>query len=238
MSEQAQGPGWWKASDGKWYPPETHPSTQTEHPEGWWLASDGNWYPPESRPEPQADPTVALRPDPEPTERLVVEEEVEEPARRPGRAAPAVGGLAAAWHGRRGLRVATYVAAGLVAIGVIGSLAGDNDEPGQRVPSGLVDTTVATVEDTTTTEPPTTTVPATTTSAPAATVPALTAPTTTTSPTTTPAATTATTTRTVQQGVTPGAFCSPAGAVGATVTGVPMECRIEAGDTRARWRAA
>lgn len=25
MSDQAQGPGWWVASDGKWYPPERHP---------------------------------------------------------------------------------------------------------------------------------------------------------------------------------------------------------------------
>ncbi len=26
MSDQSQGPGWWQASDAKWYPPETHPS--------------------------------------------------------------------------------------------------------------------------------------------------------------------------------------------------------------------
>jgi len=26
MSDTSQGPGWWMASDGKWYPPETHPS--------------------------------------------------------------------------------------------------------------------------------------------------------------------------------------------------------------------
>ena len=26
MSDVAQGPGWWIASDGKWYPPEMHPS--------------------------------------------------------------------------------------------------------------------------------------------------------------------------------------------------------------------
>lgn len=26
MSDQSQGPGWWVASDGKWYPPESHPS--------------------------------------------------------------------------------------------------------------------------------------------------------------------------------------------------------------------
>ncbi|MDR3649075.1 MAG: cyclic nucleotide-binding domain-containing protein [Acidimicrobiales bacterium] len=26
MSDQSQGPGWWVASDGKWYPPEQHPN--------------------------------------------------------------------------------------------------------------------------------------------------------------------------------------------------------------------
>lgn len=28
MSDTAQGPGWWQASDGRWYPPELHPSAQ------------------------------------------------------------------------------------------------------------------------------------------------------------------------------------------------------------------
>jgi hypothetical protein len=26
MSDQSQGPGWWVASDGRWYPPEQHPN--------------------------------------------------------------------------------------------------------------------------------------------------------------------------------------------------------------------
>ena len=26
MSDQSQGPGWWMASDGKWYPPESAPA--------------------------------------------------------------------------------------------------------------------------------------------------------------------------------------------------------------------
>ena len=26
MSDKPEGPGWWIASDGKWYPPELHPS--------------------------------------------------------------------------------------------------------------------------------------------------------------------------------------------------------------------
>lgn len=31
MSEAPQGPGWWQASDGRWYPPHTHPSHQQPH---------------------------------------------------------------------------------------------------------------------------------------------------------------------------------------------------------------
>lgn len=29
MSDTAQGPGWWQASDFKWYPPESHPNNTT-----------------------------------------------------------------------------------------------------------------------------------------------------------------------------------------------------------------
>ena len=32
MSDSTQGPGWWQASDGKWYPPELHPSVQQPQP--------------------------------------------------------------------------------------------------------------------------------------------------------------------------------------------------------------
>jgi hypothetical protein len=57
MSHPHPGPGWWVASDGKWYPPEAHPSMQLAavaaplaHGPGWWVASDGKWYPPEAHP--------------------------------------------------------------------------------------------------------------------------------------------------------------------------------------------
>ena len=29
MSDRSAGPGWWQASDGRWYPPELHPSAQS-----------------------------------------------------------------------------------------------------------------------------------------------------------------------------------------------------------------
>jgi hypothetical protein len=73
MSDIPRGSSWWKASDGKWYPPELHPDA--ERPEGWWLASDGNWYPPDTHPDfrqstgpeystPSPIPTANLAPDP------------------------------------------------------------------------------------------------------------------------------------------------------------------------------
>ena len=44
MSDRQEGPGWWLASDGKWYPPESHPnalSAQRPRPGmeygGFWL---------------------------------------------------------------------------------------------------------------------------------------------------------------------------------------------------------
>ncbi len=60
MSDVSQGPGWWLASDGKWYPPK-----ESEEPPGpgWWLASDGKWYPPESKSTGAAAAVVAARPE-------------------------------------------------------------------------------------------------------------------------------------------------------------------------------
>jgi diguanylate cyclase (GGDEF)-like protein len=51
MTDVSQGPGWWLASDGKWYPPHLHPGRHEKTTEPtWWRASDGNWYPPELHP--------------------------------------------------------------------------------------------------------------------------------------------------------------------------------------------
>lgn len=38
MSDVSQGPGWWQASDGKWYPPEQTPAAAAAGPEGLPLA--------------------------------------------------------------------------------------------------------------------------------------------------------------------------------------------------------
>jgi hypothetical protein len=61
------GPGWWMASDGRWYPPESHPAAPPPAPPGpgWWMASDGRWYPPESHPSaPPPDPGTPPGPAP------------------------------------------------------------------------------------------------------------------------------------------------------------------------------
>lgn len=54
MSDSAQGSDWWRASDGRWYPPQSRaptpppppPSSDVQIAPDWWLASDGRWYPP------------------------------------------------------------------------------------------------------------------------------------------------------------------------------------------------
>ena len=44
MSDMSQGPGWWIASDGKWYPPHLHPSVRIPEPP----AVEGDFRSPET----------------------------------------------------------------------------------------------------------------------------------------------------------------------------------------------
>ena len=81
MSDTSQGPGWWQASDGLWYGPDTElqvapgwtqgPSGEWIAPEalredtapGWWLGTDGTWYSPNSHPRaPESAPPVIDEP--------------------------------------------------------------------------------------------------------------------------------------------------------------------------------
>ncbi len=45
MSDVPQGPGWWQASDGRWYPPEQFPgagaSPQSAYPQPGWPGQSG-----------------------------------------------------------------------------------------------------------------------------------------------------------------------------------------------------
>jgi len=182
MSDSQRGPGWWIASDGRWYPPELHPNYRP---------------PPPPPPAPRPPPTVVARPA-EPTAVL--------PSERPETvelvsAAPVVrtrrtlwsdiGGL---WRERRGFRIAVVGGAVIVLLTAVGLLAGGKkDQPTKlltRVPTTAVATTTVAVtttvaaatttsttpSTTTTTTPPTTTTvvvrttlaPATTATSPAA----------------------------------------------------------------------
>jgi hypothetical protein len=62
--------------------------------------------------------------------------------------------------------------------------------------------------------------------------------TTTAAPTTTSTPRTTTSTSSIRAGVHPGAYCSPAGALGRTVAGTLMRCSSTATDSRNRWRRA
>jgi len=33
MSDVSEGAGWWQATDGRWYPPETHPEYRAPQPD-------------------------------------------------------------------------------------------------------------------------------------------------------------------------------------------------------------
>lgn len=137
--ERPQGPGWWLASDGRWYPPETRTTPEpaappaapsaAEVPEapaaesvappaggapapGWWQASDGNWYPPETRPGATAAPgaTATL------TAPTVTPPATVKPGRRPS---------------PLGLAAIAVLVAGL-ALAIVGWVTGGPDEAGRE----------------------------------------------------------------------------------------------------------
>jgi len=54
MSDVPPGPGWWIASDGRWYPPEAHPAATA--PPAWAMPQPGPTYPAPSGGPPTAPP--------------------------------------------------------------------------------------------------------------------------------------------------------------------------------------
>jgi hypothetical protein len=91
--------GWWQASDGRWYPPDTQPGEGPGGPQappaGWYQDEDGSWHPPQA-------PNGA----PEPT---------------PGRPAPRSGA-------RRGAVIALAIAA-VAVIALLGGLVWARHDP-------------------------------------------------------------------------------------------------------------
>lgn len=96
MSDASQGPGWWQASDGKWYPPEQHP----DHV--------GAAAPPPTQPPTQPFAALPTQPPYAP------------PPTQPPYAAPAPPPPGAPGGGRR---APLLVAIGAVAVVVIGAVA-------------------------------------------------------------------------------------------------------------------
>jgi hypothetical protein len=97
--------GWWQASDGRWYPPDTQPGEGPGGPQappaGWYQDADGSWHPPQ-----------APNGTPEPSER---------PVKRPG--------------ARRGAVVALVLAAAAVVAVVAGLLVSRHDPSPTEVDS-------------------------------------------------------------------------------------------------------
>jgi len=168
--------------------------------------------------------------------------------------------LAGQWKALSGKVKIGVVVGGLLSLGAVGAMANPlTSTPSPQIPklanasvssparptSAAVATAATTTKPATTAPatsasvsvPATTTVPATTATVAPTTKAATTAKTTTAAPKTT-AATKATTTAASKATVTPGAFCSVAGATGVTSTGKAMVCKVSATDTRLRWRAA
>lgn len=152
------------------------------------------------------------------------------------------------WDGfRRWPRWAQWMA-GVFGVLLLVGVAGASEQDNKAKPgAGDIQTTLTLPEAVTTTAAPTTiastsTLPASTTLAPTTTAVSTTRPpvASTVAPTTSSPATSPSTTRApaVHQGVTPGAFCSPGGALGVTSTGVDMVCTTTATDDRNRWRRA
>jgi serine/threonine kinase PknH len=53
MTDEPQGPGWWQASDLKWYPPERHPNYEAPPPSPPpKLPPPSSWAPPQQPPQP------------------------------------------------------------------------------------------------------------------------------------------------------------------------------------------
>jgi hypothetical protein len=158
MSDATQGPGWWQASDGKWYPPEQHPD-----------------YTPPTQPVESVAPTAATPPvPPPPVEATQAMAPVPPPPVPPG--PPLAGAVGPPPSGGGRGKVIAIVAV-LAAIAVVAALlllnrdsddgamvaASDTTSSDNTDQSDSTDATTTTKKTTTTTAKTTTTKPTTTT---------------------------------------------------------------------------
>lgn len=123
MSDEPIGDDWWQASDGKWYPPETHPDrVVTETP---------------AAPEP--DPkrgTFSVLPDPVPGERVLIDPDtVPTPGDRTGPDQPA--GSPLFGTSRSGGEGSTWAPGGATSSGAPAGTGGLGAPPGSGAPAGM-----------------------------------------------------------------------------------------------------
>jgi len=160
MSEQSRGPGWWIASDGKWYAPELHP----------------DYVPPSPPPPPPPsgfaeEPTVVSAP---PTAAIPIVGPQADATSQAGSSG------VASWYRRQhvGAKVVIWVGAAIVVLGIIGAFIPEDDDDLSTASQDRTRTTQTTrrpASTTTTREVPETTV-ATVAVAPTTPAPVQTAP--------------------------------------------------------------
>ena len=232
MTDGQPPPGWWRASDGNFYPPEQLPA-------GWTVDEHGNT---------RKTPSSAIAPPVAPLDRLPLVPPLRIGSPGPSARSPEIGlGSTTAPTALRATRApsrykrwplwaritAPVVAALALLTGIIALSGGNSNGPSKNLvnapqPASTLAVAATTLVVTTTAPPSTTQATATPPSA-APTIPQPTTP-----PTTAPPATTAT----VRQGVKSGALCTPEGARGVTSTGAAMICNTTLADSSPRWRAA
>lgn len=180
MSDQQMGPGWWRASDGKWYPPEAQPGPPAA---GWDTSPRAGDAVTQQRPTPGWYPDPSGRFAKRYFDSVWTEHVANQPGQRlvdplnpaPSPASPvAARGRTGPWAKFRSwplwLQVTCWAFLALVVIGAIGS-GTDPDEAASTAP------TTEEPDATTTVEPPrTTAAPAPTTAAPPTTAPPPTEP--------------------------------------------------------------
>lgn len=137
MSMSSQGPGWWQASDGRWYPPEQHPDavaaaqqpTAAGPPVGPPSGAAPGWTPldgptqgpapvPPAQPAPGSPPPFGQAPPPGQPSQLGQPSPFGQPPQPPQFAQPGPYG-AAAQSPRRGARPWLIVVAVLVVLGLM-----------------------------------------------------------------------------------------------------------------------
>ncbi|MFN3219940.1 MAG: hypothetical protein ACE367_25910 [Acidimicrobiales bacterium] len=152
MSDYSQGPGWWQASDGRWYPPETHPDYVAPPP------AAPAVVPPPAAPAvvpppaaPAAEPTAPTAGDSTSAPPAAPAAAIGQPAALPDAFAPAAG-PATETGGRRRVPGFLLIAAVVVVVAggawvLLSSLLGSSAAAGAESPEEAFDRMMAAMDD-------------------------------------------------------------------------------------------